>query len=57
MAIESEPTRAAPERIAIPLLVGVTGKRKDKLEALGVSEAQVREWLEIQKWRSSKRAT
>jgi hypothetical protein len=45
MAVRDEPAAAAPERVAIPLLVGVTGKRKEKLDALGVSEAQVRERL------------
>jgi hypothetical protein len=45
MAVRDEPATAAPQRVAIPLLVGVTGKRKEKLDALGVSEAQVRERL------------
>ena len=38
----SESAEASSKRVAVPILVGITGKRRSRLEALGVSEAEVR---------------
>ena len=38
----SESAEASSKRVAVPILVGIIGKRRSRLEALGISEAEVR---------------
>jgi hypothetical protein len=38
----SESADASSKRVAVPILVGITGKRRSRLVELGISEAQVR---------------
>src|SRR6202166_1363531 len=39
---DSESAEGSSKRVAVPILVGIAGKRRSRLEALGVSEAEVR---------------
>ena len=38
----SESAAASSKRVTVPILVGITGKRRKRLAELGISEAQVR---------------
>jgi hypothetical protein len=42
----SDSAGASSQRVAVPILVGITGKRRNRLEQLGVSEADVRTKLQ-----------